>query len=60
MGAFVFEAKGLSAGEAQLALSCLQALPTAPGKAAGVTLAEVCQRRGLFDVAAVLERWINS
>ena len=57
-GRLCLEAKGMTAAEAQLALSCLQALPTESGRAAGATLAELCRLRGQAEPASVLLRWI--
>jgi hypothetical protein len=55
-GRLCLEARGMTATDAQLALSCLQALPARSGKAAAGTLAEICRSYGLSDAAAVLDR----
>jgi hypothetical protein len=59
-GRLCTEARRLSAVEAQLALSCLQALPTPAGRAAARTLAELCRSHGLSESATILERWTSS
>jgi hypothetical protein len=59
-GRLCTEARGMGAVEAQLALSCLQALPTPAGRAAARTLAELCRVHGLSDAASILERWTSS
>lgn len=59
-GRLCIEARGMSAAEAQLALSCLQALPTPAGKAAARALAELCRTHRLSEVASTLEHWTSS
>jgi hypothetical protein len=59
-GRLCIEARGMNAVEAQLALSCLQALPTPAGRAAGRTLADLCSAHGLSEAASILERWTSS
>jgi hypothetical protein len=59
-GRLCLEARGFTAGEAQLALSCLPALPTDAAEAAGGAIAEVCRTHDLSEAAAVLDRWAES
>jgi len=59
-GRLCLEARGMTAAEAHLALSCLQALPTRSGQAAAGTLAEVCRSHGLSRAAAALDRFAAS
>jgi hypothetical protein len=59
-GRLCLEARGIGAGDAQLAFSCLQALPTRAGKTAGRALAEVCRAHGLAEVVELLDRWASA
>ena len=55
---FVAEARGVTLAEAQLVLGALEALrDPAAATSAAEALAHVCERRGLTDVAEVLDGW---
>ena len=57
-GRFCLEVRGVGAGEAQLALAALRALPGPGGEAGGRALIALCRAHGLAEASEVLERWL--
>ncbi len=56
-GRLCLEVRGLSLGDAGLALAALQSLPGPHGEAAAGALRTLVEARGHPDVAAALARW---